>query len=379
MIKIQINLIFGEGYKDDEGGRLFMKKMGILILATAILTAVLSGCGGSDSAPATEKGKGSEKASSGEDGASGAASSEAADLTWGTGTLGGTIQLMGTACASVMQETLGNWTVTVQATGGSIENCRLLNSGDIDIGHTTQMYDAYVGRGPFAEDGANDKILALMDLYDVESVAIVLDKSNIQSLEDLAGKTVVLGPSGSGIASMATALMTAYGYDDSNCKMLNLANDQAVDALKDGTVDMIWGFCSAKVPASYLESLYTTVSCRALLQDPEKIQSACSESRDFFQSEIAGGTLPFVSDHYVNLAAPAEQFASAELSEETAYLFVKTICENVDALTNYYAPANCITAKNALNGLPKEVPIHPGAAKYFKEAGVWDDAYTVGE
>lgn len=54
---------------------------------------------------------------------------------------------------------------------------------------------------------------------------------------------------------MATAIMTAYGYDSSNCDMLNLANDQAVDALKDGTVDMIWGFASAKTPASYLESL----------------------------------------------------------------------------------------------------------------------------
>ena len=46
---------------------------------------------------------------------------------------------------------------------------------------------------------------------------------------------------------------------------------------------------------------------------------------------------------------------------------------------NYYAPATCITAENALHGLPTQVPIHPGAAKYFKEAGVWDDAYTVGQ
>lgn len=270
-----------------------MRKTGIMILTAAMMAAVLGGCGGSGSAPAqkngAEAGAETAKTSSGGEDASEKAALENTDITWGTGTLGGTIQLMGTACASVLQEQIENLTVTVQATGGSIENCRLLTSGDINIGHTTQMYDAYVGQGPFAEDGANDKILALMDLYDVESVAIVLDKSSIQSLEDLEGKTVVLGPSGSGIASMATAVMDAYGYNDSNCKLLNLANDQAVDALKDGTVDMIWGFCSAKVPASYLESLYTTVDCRALPQDPEKIKLACSKSKDFFQSEIAGG------------------------------------------------------------------------------------------
>ena len=189
-----------------------MKKTGILVLMMAVLTATLSGCGSSGSAAAS---KADTESSAGEEGASGEAAIEATDLTWGTGTLGGTIQLMGTACASVLQEKIPNMSVTVQATGGSIENCRLLASGDINIGHTTQIYDAYVGQGPFAEDGPNDKILALMDLYDVESVAIVLDKSSIQSLEDLEGKTVVLGPSGSGIASMATALMSGFGFYDS--------------------------------------------------------------------------------------------------------------------------------------------------------------------
>ena len=161
--------------------------------------------------------------------------------------------------------------------------------------------------------------------------------------------------------------------------LLNLANDQAVDALKDGTVDMIWGFASAKTPASYLESLYTTTDCRALPQDPEKIAAACSQSKDFFQSTIEGGTFPFQSEDYVNLASPAEQFASAAMSEEDAYTFVKTICENVDALATYYAPASCVNVEDALNGLPKDVPIHPGAAKYYQEVGVWSDDYQIGK
>lgn len=355
-----------------------MKKLVALFLSISVLAAAVSGCSG-NGAPDSNQAQGSAGNSANGGGEAGEGLSERTSITWGTGTLGGTIQLMGTACASVLQEKVSNMMVTVQATGGSIENCRLLASGDIDIGHTTQMYDAYVGQGPFEQDGPNDKILALMDLYNVESVAIVLAKSDIQSLEDLEGKTIVLGPSGSGIASMASAMMEAYGYDNTNCKMLNLANDQAVDALKDGTVDMIWGFCSAKVPASYLESLYTTTECRTLTQDPEKIKMACDKSKDFFQSVIAGNTLPFEPEDYTNLAAPAEQFASADLSEEAAYLFVKTICENVDPLSNYYAPASSITAENALNGLPEEVPIHPGAARYYKEAGVWNDAYTIGE
>ena len=305
------------------------KRFLALILSMAMGLSLLSGCGSSDNAASQGSGSGGN---------------ESENLTWGAGTLGGTIQLMATACSSVLQEKVPGWTVTVQATGGSIENCRLLASGDLDIGHTTQMYDAYVGQGPFAEDGPNDKILALMNLYNVESIAIVKADSPIQSLEDLEGKRVVLGPTGSGIAGMAAAIMAAYGYDDSNCDMLNLANEQAVDALKDGTVDMIWGFSSAEVPASYLEALYTTTECRALPQDPERIAAACETSKDFFESTIAAGTFPFLEEDYVNLASPAEEFASADLSEEAAYTFVKTICENVEALSTYYAPATCITA-----------------------------------
>ena len=341
------------------------KRVLALALAAAMMVGVLTSCGSSGS------GGGSASGGNSSDGA--------LNITWGAGTLGGTIQLLSTACASVIQDKIPGSTVTVQATGGSIENCRLLASGDLDVGHTTQMYDAYVGQGPFTDDGPNDKILALMNLYNVESIAIVKADSKIQSLEDLAGKRVVLGPTGSGIASMATAMMTAYGYDSSNCDMLNLANDQAVDALKDGTVDMIWGFASAKTPASYLESLYTTTECRALPQDPEKIAAACSLSKDFFQSTIDGGTFPFQSDDYVNLASPAEQFASAAMSEDDAYTFVKTICENVDALATYYAPASCVNVEDALHGLPKDVPIHPGAAKYYQEAGVWSNDYQIGK
>ena len=79
-----------------------MKKTGILVLMMAVLTATLSGCGSSGSAAASKADTESQKSSAGEEGASGEAAIEATDLTWGTGTLGGTIQLMGTACASVL-------------------------------------------------------------------------------------------------------------------------------------------------------------------------------------------------------------------------------------------------------------------------------------
>ena len=87
------------------------KRMLALALAAAMMVGVLTSCsnGGSTSG-----------------GTSGNSSDGALNITWGAGTLGGTIQLLSTACASVIQDKIPGSTVTVQATGGSIENCRLL-------------------------------------------------------------------------------------------------------------------------------------------------------------------------------------------------------------------------------------------------------------
>lgn len=104
-----------------------------------------------------------------------------------------------------------------------------------------------------------------------------------------------------------------------------------------------------------------------MAQDPEKIAVACSNSKDFFQSTIAGGTLPFQQEDYINLAAPAEEFASARLSEEAAYMIVKTICENVDKLETYFAPAKCINVQDALHGLPERFRFIPGQQNIIRK------------
>ena len=89
------------------------KRMLALALAAAMMVGVLTSC---------------SNGSSTSGGTSGNSSDGALNITWGAGTLGGTIQLLSTACASVIQDKIPGSTVTVQATGGSIENCRLLAS-----------------------------------------------------------------------------------------------------------------------------------------------------------------------------------------------------------------------------------------------------------
>ena len=66
------------------------------------------------------------------------------------------------------------------------------------------------------------------------------------------------------------------------------------------------------------------------------------------------------------------------MSEDVAYTIVKYIYESYDELCVYNNSCKALTIADALEGMPKEIPIHPGAAKYFKEVGVWDDAYTIG-
>ena len=67
-----------------------------------------------------------------------------------------------------------------------------------------------------------------------------------------------------------------------------------------------------------------------------------------------------------------------DVPEDLVYAFTKTLMENAAELDAYHALGTTIRPETALSGLDPNIPIHPGAARYYKEAGVWDDSLTVG-
>lgn len=343
------------------------KKISIYLVMAMILTTILSACGKSkNDSVSTETS--SETVKSG----------DTKNITWGSASLGGSAQMMITAIGTVVQEKDPSLNITVQSTGGSAENPRLLRSGNIDIGHTTEAYNAYVGEGIFEGEDPIEDMMVVLKTYGVEALVLTLEDSPIESMEDLVGKKVCVGPPGSGIAQMADAILESYGYKD-KVSILNLGHNESVDSLKEGSIDVLFSYTTGGMPASYLQQLDSTSKIKAIPLDMDVLKSAFEKHKDYAPEVIPNGAISCIEKPYETLASYGIQVTRTSLTEDEVYSIVKNTYENIPELENYIKLASALNIKTALKGVPKELKIHPGAAKYFKEQGVWDDSYTIGE
>ncbi len=64
------------------------------------------------------------------------------------------------------------------------------------------------------------------------------------------------------------------------------------------------------------------------------------------------------------------------MDEELAYTIVKTLVENVDELIAITPHLEMVSKDNITKGLISKFPVHPGAVRYYKEAGIWEDRLT---
>ena len=335
-----------------------MKKVLAIILALSMVLS-LAACGSKDPAASTPAAGGTK------------------DVVWATASLGGTIQMVATAIATVVNKYESDLKITIQATGGSVENVRLFRGNEADIIHTTEAVNGFRGTGSFQGEEPLTKLQTLFKAYGNETVALVLDGSPLTDTYQLEGKKVCIGPTGSGISQQATAYLKAIGLYD-KCDVLNISYNDSVDALKDGTIDVLFAFTSGQMPNSYLTQLQTTAKVRALPLDTSVFEAIFKDCPDFAAAVLPVGSLDCITEEYKTFASYSIEYVDSRMSEDVAYRIVKNIYEHGDELTVYNKSCSALKLENAMDGMPLEIPVHPGAAKYFKEKGVWNDAYKVG-
>lgn len=348
-----------------------MKKTLTLVLALAMALSLVS-CSGNNSSAGNAGNSGSAAPSGG-----GGTSGGTQDIIWATASLGGTVQMVGTAIATVVNKYEPDLKITIQATGGSVENIRLFRDNEADIIHTTEAVNGYRGTGTFEGEEGVTKLQTLIKLYGNETVALVMENSPLTDTKNLEGLRVCIGPTGSGISQQATAYLKALGVYD-KCEVLNIAYNDSVDALKDGTIDVLFAFTSGQMPNSYLTQLETSATVRALPLETDLFPQIYEECPDFADAILPPGSLNCITEDYPTFASFSIEFADSRMSEDVAYRIVKNVYENYDELCVYNNSCSALKIENAMQGMPLEIPVHPGAAKYLKEAGVWNDAYTIG-
>ncbi|XJZ28740.1 TAXI family TRAP transporter solute-binding subunit [Bacillota bacterium Lsc_1132] len=278
-----------------------------------------------------------------------------------TGDMSGVYFPLGQALAQLFEK-YNRAASGTQVTHASIENRKLVSEKKAELGFST-VDVLEVG----AKKKANQNNLrALTGLYANFLQIVATKKSGIQTINDLAGKRVSLGTSGSGTKIMAERTLEAAGLSKVPMAKQYLSFSQSADALGNGTIDA--AFFSSGLPNPEILSVSRQMPI-TLVPVPEPIVNRLQQEYGFyFTSEIPQETYEGQKNNITTLSVKNVLLTYKSLSNREAYDLVKTLYEHLDELQQVHPTVKNMHISEAEQGIP--LPFHPGAIRYFKEKGI---------
>lgn len=288
----------------------------------------------------------------------------------GTGGTAGTYYPVGGLIANAISNP-PQLVATAVASNGSVANVNAINGGAAESGFVQAdvAYWAYSGTGVFQGKPKIEDLRSIANLYP-ESVHLVVRKAaNVKTIADLKGKKVSLDEPGSGTLLNARAILAAFGVTEKDIRAEFVKPNQAAELMKDGSLDAF--FFTGGFPAAAISELASTGSGIALLpiSGPE-VEKLAKEFPFFAVDEIPAGTYKDVGATKT-IAVGAHWVTSAKISADTVYAVTKGLWSDKAraALDAGHAKGKAIRKETALSGL-LGVPLHPGAERFYKEAGL---------
>jgi TRAP transporter TAXI family solute receptor len=276
----------------------------------------------------------------------------------------------GAACPSGGDCGVPGLVAVAQATQGSMENLRLVASGQIESGFVQADLAAmaYAGTGGFAEDGPQRRLRAIASLFPEALQIVVRVDSSIRSVADLAGKTVAVGDQGSGTAAIVGGLFTAAGFGDDDVVRKYVRPAQAAEEMKAGTVDAMILAGSYPVPA--IQELAAAVPVRLVPVSGAVAARLEAQHQYFGSAVIPAGTYRNVDTDTGSVGFSALWIVRDDADEELIHDITRAAWS--DAASQLYAGLDPIGRQiklaNALRGMA--LPLHPGAARFYREQGL---------
>lgn len=292
---------------------------------------------------------------------------QSAELIMASGGVGGTYYPLAGGIAKLWKDTIPGVNVTVQATGASVANIRLLGRNEVDLALVQNDIAAYgrTGTESFAEKKEKyTNYLAIAALYPEPVQIVVPANSSIRGIEDLKGKAVVVGAAASGTELASRQILAAYGIrytDRKDIKPLYLGFAEGATALRENSADAL--VIVGGIPNAALADVQTVTPIRLLPIDANKLRK---DHPFYVEFVVPANTYKGVSSDVKVVALKAILVVRDEISSQLTYEMTKALFEKAAAIG--HAKAREFDGKLAVQGVT--IPFHPGAARYFKEKGI---------
>lgn len=254
---------------------------------------------------------------------------------------------------------------------GSVDNVKAIAAGLRNSGFVQSdvAYWAFTGTGTMQGDEPATELRTIAALYEEHIHLVALADSGIHSVSDLQGKRVSLDDPGSGAYVDAKLILQAHGLSESDLTASALKGRQAAMALRNGQIDAF--FVVAGYPTATLVELAKEAPIK-LVPIVGEAATQLAEDYRFFSLDI----IPADQYHGVpatpTVAVGAQWITSAREDVDLIYRITKALWnENTRKLLDDGHPkGRAIDSASALEGIG--VPLHAGAMKFYREAGLLD-------
>jgi len=293
-------------------------------------------------------------------------------VTIGTGGITGVYYPTGGAIARIVNKKRKVYGIrcTVESTGGSVFNVNAVMSGDLEFGvvQSDRQYQAMKGLAEWKDKGPQKDLRAVFTIHPESITLVAADDAGIKSINDLRGKRVNIGNPGSGQRQNSIDGLTNAGINyQKDLKAEGVKAAEAPGLLQDGRIDAFFytvGHPSGAikeatagrrkvhfVPITGVDKLLKKYPYYAKAHIPIKLYPGATNTKDV---STFGVKATFVT--------------SAKVPDRVVYAVTKEVFDNFESFKKLHPAYQVLTKQNMLEGM--SAPIHPGAMKYYKEAGL---------
>jgi TRAP transporter TAXI family solute receptor len=296
----------------------------------------------------------------------------AAAVNWavGTSSSGSGPYKWGVGLASVVNKHQNVVKISAQATAGYNENSVLVAEKDIVLGLQTpnDVYTAYHQIGKYANQKKYENLRFCFALAVEHGHQVVRVDSNIKTIQDLKGRKFNINSPATATSERNEALIAAYGFSRKDFKIFELSTGETFNALRDKVIEGTSnGYSIGHAP---LLDLSTSIPVRLLeIGEKEFTKFNALQNNTMSYGVIPGRTYKGQDTDVRTWEGYAVVFTHKDADEQMIYEITKAFWKNLDEAKTIDAGFKQLSSQKALGGR-SDVPLHPGALRYFKEVGL---------
>jgi TRAP transporter TAXI family solute receptor len=329
-----------------------MKKIIIFVFVFLYGAALFAGCGSSGTEQAGKEGT--------------------TFITIGTGGITGVYYPTGGAIAKIVNKKRDVYGIrcTVESTGGSVFNVNAIMSGDLQFGivQSDRQFQAINGLAEWEDKGKQDDLRAVFSIHPESVTLVAAVDAGIKDIRDLKGKRANIGNPGSGQRQNAIDALETVGLDyKTDLQAEGIKASESAGLLQDGRIDAF--FYTVGHPSGSIKEA-TSGMRKVRFASITGIDTLLEKYPYYAKSFIPIDLYPGAENekNVDSFGVKATFVTSAKVSDNVVYAITKEVFENFEEFKTLHPAYENLTKENMLEGL--SAPIHFGAMKYYKEAGL---------